>query len=178
MIYRFHDRLPDIAPDVFIAQSADVIGRVKISAGSGIWFGCLIRGDVDEITIGERTNIQDLSIVHVTGGKYPTIIGDDCTLGHRVTVHGARLKNHAFLGIGSTVMDDCEIGEFAMLAAGSLLPPGKSIPDGMLAMGSPAKVIRPISDAEREMILRIPQTYARLAQEYRNAELVQALTKD
>lgn len=172
MIYGFNDSLPQIADSAFIADSADVIGKVSIGKDSGVWFGCLIRGDVDEISIGERTNIQDLSLIHVTGGKYPTIIGDDVTLGHRVTVHGARLKNHSFLGIGSTVMDDCEIGEFAMLAAGSLLPPGKSIPNGMLAMGSPAKVIRPISETERNMILEIPKKYALLAAQYRDKSKV------
>ncbi|MBW7857494.1 MAG: gamma carbonic anhydrase family protein [Leptonema sp. (in: Bacteria)] len=166
MIYGFHDRSPQIADSVFIADSADVIGKVSIGKDSSVWFGCLIRGDVDEISIGERTNIQDLSLIHVTGGKYPTIIGNDVTFGHRVTVHGARLKDHSFLGIGSTVMDDCEIGEFAMLAAGSLLPPGKVVPDGMLAMGSPAKVIRPISETERAMILEIPKKYALLAAQY------------
>lgn len=168
MLYRYGEFVPQIAADVFIAPSADVIGNVKIGAGSGIWFHCLVRGDVDSITIGERTNIQDHSIIHVTGQKYATMIGNDCTLGHRVTVHGAVLKDHAFIGIGATVLDGCEVGEFAMLAAGSLLPPGKSIPDGMLAMGTPAKVVRPITEEERAMILRIPETYARLAREYRD----------
>ena len=175
MIYRYLEYNPDLANNVFIAESADVIGQVKMGESSSVWFGCLLRGDVNYIEIGSRTNIQDHSVIHVTGGRFPTIIGDDCTLGHRVTVHGARLKNYAFLGIGSTVLDDCEIGEFGLLAAGSLLPPGKKIPDGMMAMGVPAKVVRPITDAEREMILSTPKKYSELAQVYRNKAQVQPL---
>lgn len=171
MIYAYRSFEPVLGPDVFVASSADVIGNVRIGQGSGVWFHCLVRGDVDSITIGECTNIQDHSVVHVTGGRFPTSIGSHCSLGHRATVHGATLRDHAFVGIGATVMDGCEMGEFSLLAAGSLLPPGKSIPDGMLAMGSPAKVIRPISDDERAMILRVADTYERLAREYRGGDL-------
>jgi carbonic anhydrase/acetyltransferase-like protein (isoleucine patch superfamily) len=168
MIYPYKEYYPQIAEDVFIAPSADVIGNVKIGKGSSIWFGCLVRGDVDRIEIGEYTNIQDHSIIHVTGGKYPTIIGNHCTLGHRVTIHGATLKDYAFIGIGATVLDNCVVGSFSILAAGSLLPPGKEIPDGMLAMGVPAKIIRPITEEEKDMILRTQENYHRLAQEYIN----------
>lgn len=166
MIYEYENIRPNLAEDVFIAPDATVIGRTKIAKGSSVWFGCLIRGDVDRIEIGEYTNIQDQSLIHVTGGKYPTIIGSHVTFGHRVTVHGATLKDHAFLGIGSTVLDNCKIGSFSILAAGSLLPPGKEIPDGMLAMGSPAKVVREISDNEREMILKTAEKYHKLGQQY------------
>ncbi len=166
MIYNFQNKKPDIAENVFIAPSAEIIGNVKIGKGSSVWFGSLIRGDVDSIQIGEYSNIQDYSIIHVTGGKFPTFIGDYCTLGHRVIVHGATLKNYAFVGIGAIVLDGCEVGEFSILAAGSLLPPGKKIPDGMLAMGVPAKVIRPISEEERNMIQNTPKKYFELSQEY------------
>lgn len=171
MIYAYQAFEPELSPDVFVAPSAAVIGNVRIGKGSGVWFHCLIRGDVDAIRIGEFTNIQDHSVVHVTGGRFSTTIGSHCSLGHRATVHGATLRDHAFVGIGATVMDGCEMGEFSLLAAGSLLPPGKSIPDGMLAMGSPAKVIRPITDEERAMILRVAETYERLAREYRDGAL-------
>ncbi len=168
MIYPYQNYYPEIKDDVFIAPSADIIGRVKIGKGSSVWFGCLIRGDVESIQIGEYTNIQDHSIIHVTGGKYPTIIGNYCTLGHRVTIHGSVLKDYAFIGIGATVLDNCEIGSFSILAAGSLLPPGKKIPDGMLAMGSPAKIIRPITEEEKQMILRTQENYYKLSLEYKN----------
>ncbi|MCS7205912.1 MAG: gamma carbonic anhydrase family protein [Leptospiraceae bacterium] len=166
MIYPYREHYPEIGEGVFIAPSADVIGQVKIGKHSSIWFGSLVRGDVDKIEIGDFTNIQDQCVVHVTGGKFPTYIGNHCTLGHRVVVHGAVLKDYAFIGIGAIVMDGCEVGEFAILAAGSLLPPGKKIPDGMLAMGVPAKVVRAITDEEREMIIKTQEKYAQLAKEY------------
>lgn len=166
MIYEYNKVYPHLAADVFIAPDAVVIGNTRIGKGSSVWFGCLIRGDVDRIEIGEYTNIQDQSLIHVTGGKFPTIIGSHVTLGHRVTVHGATLKDHAFLGIGSTVLDNCTIGSYSILAAGSLLPPGKEIPDGMVAMGSPAKVVREITGAEREMIEKTPEKYSKLAAGY------------
>lgn len=167
MILAFQGKAPEISEEVFIAPDAYVIGNVSVGKGSSIWFGCLIRGDVERIEIGSFTNIQDHSVIHVTGGKYPTIIGNHVTLGHRATVHGAILRDYAFVGIGATVLDGCEMGEFSILAAGSLLPPGKVIPDGMLAMGIPAKVVRPVTDEEKEMILRTQEKYYQLAQEYR-----------
>ncbi|MFN3604626.1 MAG: gamma carbonic anhydrase family protein [Leptonema sp. (in: bacteria)] len=167
MIYPFKGIYPILEEDTFVASSAEVIGKVKIGRGSSIWFGCLVRGDVDTITIGEYTNIQDHSIIHVTGGKYPTLIGNHCTLGHRVIVHGATLKDYAFIGIGAIVLDNCEIGNFSILAAGSLLPSGKKIPDGMLAMGVPAKVIREITEEEKKMILETPKKYYELSNEYK-----------
>lgn len=171
MIYRFKDKLPSIAPDVWIAPDAVVIGDVKIGAGSGIWFGTLVRGDVHSIEIGENTNVQDHSVLHVTGGKFALRIGNHCTLGHRVTVHGCTLKDHAFLGIGSTALDGSVIEEFGLLAAGSLLAPGKVVPARMVAMGTPAKVVREITPEEEEMIRSIPLKYRELKDVYRNSEL-------
>ena len=167
MIYELDRLKPKLAPDVFIAPDATVIGDVTIGTGSGVWFGCVVRGDVHFITIGENSNVQDLSMLHVTGGKFPLIIGDYCTLGHRVTVHGCTLRDHAFVGIGATVMDDCELGEFSLLAAGALLPPGKKVPPRMVAMGSPAKVVREITPEEEQMILNIPVKYRELRERYR-----------
>ncbi len=168
MIYSLGDLTPDLAADVFVAPDAAVIGNVKIGAGSGVWFGCLIRGDVHSIEIGENCNIQDHSIIHVTGGKWPVVMGNSCTLGHRVTIHGAVLKDHAFVGIGATVLDGCEIGEFGLLAAGSLLAPGKKIPPRMMAMGIPAKVVREITPEEEQMILRTAEKYKEHKELYRN----------
>ena len=171
MLYRYKDKEPELADDVFVAPDATVIGDVTVGRGSGIWFGCLVRGDVHYIRIGENTNIQDHSVLHVTGGKFPLEIGDNVSLGHRVTVHGCRLQNHAFVGIGATVLDDCEIGEFGLLAAGSLLAPGKKIPPRMVAMGVPAKVVREINAAEEAMILGIPEKYKTLKEDYLDPEL-------
>lgn len=170
MIYELGDLKPNIAGDVFIAPDAQVIGNVTIGKGSGVWFGCLIRGDVHSITIGENCNIQDHSVIHVTGGKHATVLGNNCTLGHRVTLHGCRLSDFSFIGIGATVLDGCEIGEYGFLAAGSLLPPGKTIPPRMMAMGSPAKIVREITHQEEELIRVTAEKYSRLKNEYRNAE--------
>lgn len=167
MIIPYNNIHPSLAPDVFIAESAAVIGDVQIGAGSNVWFGCVIRGDVHSIRIGKNTNVQDLSIIHVTGGKYFTEIGDNCTLGHRVTIHGSVLRDGSFVGMGATILDGCEMGEYSMLAAGSLLPPGKKIPPGMLAMGSPAKIIREVRPEEKEMFMRTAIKYTALAAEYK-----------
>ena len=158
-----------MAPDAWLAPNAQVIGQVRIGAGSSVWFSSVLRGDVHSISIGKNTNIQDLSLLHVTSGKYPVKIGDCCTLGHSVVLHGCALADHSFVGIGARILDDCELGEFSLLAAGSLLPPGKKIPARMMAMGSPAKIIREITTEEEEMIRAIPQHYVRLKEEYRKA---------
>lgn len=167
MIHQLGDLSPQLAPDVFVAPDAQVIGDVRIGAGSGVWFGSVLRGDVHYIKIGENCNIQDMSMLHVTGGKYPLILGNNVTLGHRVTVHGCTLRDYAFVGIGAIALDNSEIGEFGFLAAGSLLPPGKKIPPRMVAMGSPAKVVREITPEEEEMIRTIPVKYRELRERYR-----------
>ncbi len=167
MIYEIGDLKPKLAPDVFVAPNAQVMGDVEIGAGSGIWFGCVVRGDVHPIRIGENSNVQDLSMLHVTEGKYALNIGNNVTLGHRVTVHGCTLRDYSFAGIGSTMMDNSELGEFALLAAGALLTPGKKVPPRMVAMGSPAKVVREITPEEEQMILNISAKYVRLRERYR-----------
>ncbi|WP_273463610.1 gamma carbonic anhydrase family protein, partial [Sandarakinorhabdus limnophila] len=111
--------MPQIADDVFIAPGAHVIGKVSIGAGSSIWFNCVLRGDVGRITVGERTNIQDGTIVHVTGGRFDTHIGDDVLIGHACIIHGCRLENHAFVGMGAIVLDGAVVEPDAMLAAGA-----------------------------------------------------------
>ena len=167
MILPYRNHFPEIPDDVFIAENAHVIGDVSLGSKSSVWFGSVIRGDVHSIRIGKNTNIQDLSMIHVTGEKFSTKIGNNCTLGHRVTVHGAVLQDWSFVGIGATILDGCELGEYSMLAAGSLLPPGKKIPPGMLAMGSPARVVREVTPEERKMFERIVNKYTDLAKEYR-----------
>ncbi len=170
MIYNYKDLQPKLAPDVFVAPDAWVIGDVEIGAGSSVWFGSVVRGDVHYIRIGENTNIQDHSVLHVTGGKFALEIGNNVTLGHRVTVHGCTLRDHAFVGIGATVLDNCEIGEFGFLAAGALLTPGKKIPPRMVAMGSPAKVVREITPEEEAMMIRTAEKYRNLGRDYRDPE--------
>ena len=165
-IYSWKEHTPLLGKNVWVAPDAQVIGQVALGEDSSVWFSCLVRGDVHKISIGKGTNIQDHSVLHVTQGKFPLEIGDFCTLGHRVTVHGCTLKDYVFIGMGATVLDGCELGEFSLLGAGSLLTPGKKIPPRMLAMGSPAKVIREITEKEENMIRAIPEKYRLLKDDY------------
>ena len=141
-IIAFNGTSPAIAADAFIAPGARIIGNVTIGARASIWYNCVVRGDVGAITIGARTNIQDGSVVHVTGGKYNTVIGEDCLIGHLAMIHGCTLEDHAFVGLGAIVMDGCVIESDAMLAAGAMLTPGKRIPAGQLWAGRPAVYLR------------------------------------
>lgn len=166
MIYTFKEKSPKIHPTVFVAPSADIIGDVEIGANSSIWFQCLIRGDVNYIKIGENVNIQDMSLIHVARDIHPVVIGNNVSLGHRVTLHGCTLKDYSFVGMCATVMDGVEIGEYAFIAAGTLVTPGKKIPPGVLVMGSPGKIIRDINDNEREIIERTARNYATYKENY------------
>ncbi|WP_303812979.1 gamma carbonic anhydrase family protein [Sandarakinorhabdus limnophila] len=162
--------MPQIADDVFIAPGAHVIGKVSIGAGSSIWFNCVLRGDVGRIKVGERTNIQDGTIVHVTGGRFDTHIGDDVLIGHGCIIHGCRLENHAFVGMGAIVLDGAVVEPDAMLAAGALLTPGKVVKGGELWAGRPAKFLRSLTAAEIAGNRAGAAGYARLAQVYRAGE--------
>ncbi|WP_310476391.1 gamma carbonic anhydrase family protein [Sandarakinorhabdus sp.] len=162
--------MPQIVDDVFIAPGAHVIGKVSIGAGSSIWFNCVLRGDVGRISIGERTNIQDGTIVHVTGGRFDTHIGDDVLIGHGCIIHGCRLDDHAFIGMGAVVLDGAMVEGDAMLAAGALLTPGKVVKRGELWAGRPAKFLRALSAQDIARNRAGSAGYARLAQAYRAAE--------
>ena len=167
MVHPFGSDMPQIANDVFIAPGAHVIGKVSIGAGSSIWFNCVLRGDVGRISVGERTNIQDGTIVHVTGGRFDTHIGDDVLIGHGCIIHGCRLENHAFVGMGAIVLDGAVVEPDAMLAAGALLTPGKVVKSGELWAGRPAKFLRSQTAAEIAGNRAGAAGYARLAQVYR-----------
>ena len=112
-----------------------VVGDVEIGPGSSVWFGAVVRGDVNHVRIGARTNVQDHSILHVTGGTHPTVVGDDVTLGHRVTLHGCTVKDRCLIGIGAVVLDGAVVGEDSMVGAGSLVPPGMVVPPGNAGPG-------------------------------------------
>ena len=166
-IYPFGSERPQVADDVFIAPGARVIGKVSIGAGSSIWFNCVLRGDVGRITVGERTNIQDGSIVHVTGGRFDTHIGNDVLIGHGCIIHGCRIKDHGFVGMGAVVLDGAVVEPDAMLAAGALLTPGKVVKTGELWAGRPAKFLRALSSEEIAGNRAGAAGYARLGQSYR-----------
>lgn len=144
-----------------------IVGDVEIGPGSSIWFGAVVRGDVNHIRIGARTNVQDHSILHVTGGTHPTSVGDDVTLGHRVTLHGCTVKDRCLVGIGAVVLDGAVLGEDSMVGAGSLVPPGMVVPPGMLAIGSPARVKRPLTPEEIARLRTSAGHYAAYAEQYR-----------
>jgi len=160
-------RSPRLHPDVFIAPGACVIGDVEIGQGSSVWFNSVVRGDVFPIVIGQRVNIQDLTMVHVTGGRFATRIEDDVTIGHRVVLHGCTIEHHCLVGMGAVVMDDVTVGPWCIIGAGALVTPGTHIPEGTLAVGSPARVRRELTDAERLDLEASAVRYQRLAAQYR-----------
>lgn len=186
IILPFQGKLPKIHPTAFVAPGAVVIGDVEIGPESSIWFGCVVRGDVNYIRIGARTNIQDGTVIHVASGLqparmgteaskipeggYPTIIGDNVTVGHMTLLHACTVESNAFVGMQAGVMDGAKIESGGMLAAGALLTPGKVIKKGQLWAGSPAKFWRDLTEADiAQFDLRAGQ-YAELGAEYRKAK--------
>ena len=159
--------LPTIHPDAFVAAGAVVIGDVVIGRDSGIWFNCVIRGDVHEIRIGERTNIQDGTIVHVTGGRFGTYIGSDITIGHGAVLHACTLEDGCFIGMGATILDGAVVESGAMVAAGAVLTPGKRVPNGQLWAGNPAKPLRPLTEQDLAFFPVSAANYVALARDYR-----------
>jgi carbonic anhydrase/acetyltransferase-like protein (isoleucine patch superfamily) len=166
-IYSLDGVTPKVAPDAFIAPGAVVIGDVEVGSETGIWFHCMVRGDLNIIRIGARTNIQDGTIVHVDTGAGATHIGDDVTVGHNAVIHACTLKNRAFVGIAATVLDGAVIEEGGMLGAGGLLTPGKVIGRNELWVGAPAKLVRVMTDEERKRFDRNAEVYRELAARFR-----------
>jgi carbonic anhydrase/acetyltransferase-like protein (isoleucine patch superfamily) len=152
-IRAFQGKLPKLHPTTFIADGAQVIGDVEIGDESSVWYNTVVRGDVNSIRIGRRTNIQDLSMVHVEKGTHPVRIGDDVTVGHRVVLHGCTVGNRVLVGIGAILLNGVVIEDEAFIAAGSLLIPGTHVPSGSMVMGTPGKVKRPLTDQERAGLL-------------------------
>jgi carbonic anhydrase/acetyltransferase-like protein (isoleucine patch superfamily) len=157
---------PQIDPKVFIAPGAFVIGNVVIGESSSVWFNSVIRGDVNWIKIGKRTNIQDLSVVHVDSGGWPTEIGDDVTIGHRVIIHGCTIADRALIGMGSVLMNGSKIGEDSIIGAGSLVTESTIIPPRTLAHGSPCRAKRALTDQEVDFIKLSALHYAEEAAIY------------
>jgi gamma-carbonic anhydrase len=158
---------PTIHKDAWIAPGAVIIGDVHIGAFSNVWYGCVVRGDVNYIRIGERTNVQDNSTIHVTRVTGPTIIGSGITIGHNVLLHACTLQDNCFIGMHSTVMDMAVVESGGMVAAGAVVTPGKKIPRGEIWAGNPAKLLRPLSEKEAVFIAISAQNYVDLAEEYK-----------
>lgn len=170
MIYQFEDRMPSLPEEYYVADSASVIGDVTLHNQASIWFGAVLRGDIEPIIVGERSNIQDNSVAH-TSRKQPVILGNDVTVGHKVTLHGCRIGNNCLIGMGAILLDGCEIGDNCIIGAGSLVGQGRSIPSGSLAVGTPAKVIRKLSEEDISDIRKYAERYVALQARYRAGAL-------
>ena len=168
MIKNFQNKQPQLGEDIYVSENAMVIGDVTLGDEVNIWFGAVLRGDMHYIKIGNRTNIQDNSVVHVTTGASPTNIGNGVTVGHGAIIHGCTIEDDCLIGMGAILMDDAIIGAGSLIGAGALIPPNIKIPKNSLVVGSPGKVIRQIKEVEREMILERPQEYIDLASIYLN----------
>lgn len=165
MIIPYSTINPNTEKNVFIAQNAVVIGNVKLSENSSVWFNAVVRGDIEEISIGKGTNIQDNSTLHTSAG-YPLSIGEYVTVGHNAVLHGCSIRNNCLIGMGAIVLDGAIIGENSLIAAGSIVTPNKNIPPRSLVMGSPAKVIRQLTEAEIISIRNNADSYIELKSKY------------
>lgn len=166
MIKGYEGKNPDIHESCFVADSADIIGDIKIGNNSNIWYNAVLRADGNPINIGENTNIQDGTIVHInrfTG----TTIGNNVTIGHNAIIHACTIGDNTLIGMGVIVLDGAQIGEFTLIGAGSLVPPGKIIPSGVLAMGSPIKVVRELSEEEKQDLTKSAIDYVAFAENHK-----------
>ncbi len=163
----YDGKSPRIAPSAFLAEGSVVVGDVEIGDGSSLWFGTIVRGDVNHVRIGARTNVQDLGVVHVTSRTHPTLVGDDVTVGHRAVLHGCTIHDRCLVGIGAIVLDGAVVGPDAMVGAGALVPPGMVVPPGTLVLGAPAKVKRPLTPDELAFFRTSAARYAEYAARYR-----------
>ena len=165
-IYELDGAAPCIADSAWVADSAQVIGKVELAEDASIWFGAVIRGDMETIRIGRRTNIQDASVLHTDVGK-PLTIGDDVTVGHQVMLHGCTIGDGSLIGIGAVVLNGAKIGKGCLVGAGSLVTEGKEFPDGSMILGSPAKVVRQLTPEQLEGLRLSAQHYVSNARRFR-----------
>src|SRR5689334_4729616 len=170
MIRPFRGVHPQIHETAFIADSAQIIGDVHIGEQASVWFGSVVRGDMFYIRIGDRANVQDNCVIHTRTGEKPTILEEEVTVGHSVTLHGCYVERGSLIGIGSVLLDDVRIGERSLVAAGSLVSPGTIIPPRSLVMGFPAKVKRPLTDEEVAGLELFWQNYVQYSHVYRTAD--------
>jgi gamma-carbonic anhydrase len=167
MILAYDGQKPQIAEDAYVQSSAQVIGDVVIGSESSLWFYAVVRGDVERIRIGRRTNVQDHSTIHVTHERWPTILGDGVTVGHRVVLHGCSIGDHCLIGIAAVVLDGVEVGSETLVGAGSLVVPGTKIPPRSLVLGSPAKLVRELRPQEIRRLRDSAGLYVGYARRYR-----------
>ena len=167
MILAYGEDSPSLGRDVFVAPTATVMGKVTLGDESSIWYGSVLRGDVGSIHIGARTNIQDLSLIHVTTNLHDAWIGDDVTVGHRVILHGCTVKAGALIGMGAVILDGAVIGEGSLIGAGALITPRTEIPPGSLVLGSPGKVVKTLGEKEQRELADSAKHYVEIAKRHR-----------
>jgi gamma-carbonic anhydrase len=168
MIHAYRGKLPSIHATVFLCGSAEIIGDVEIGRDSSVWYNAVIRGDVNSVRIGERTNIQDGCLLHVTQKKFPLVVGKNVTVGHGAILHGCAVGDSCLIGMGAIVLDNARINSYTLLAAGSVVRPDTQIPEGVMAAGVPARVIRKLSPEERLMLEESAQHYVDYVKTYRD----------
>jgi len=159
MIRPLGGKTPRIDPTAFVVGGAVVVGQVEIGPEASVWFGCVLRGDINRIFIGARTNLQDGTLVHTDRGLNPTIIAEEVSVGHRVILHGCRVGRAALIGMGAVLLSGSEVGEGAIVGAGAVVPEGMAVPPGMLALGVPARVMRTVTDEEQARCGRTVKNY-------------------
>jgi carbonic anhydrase/acetyltransferase-like protein (isoleucine patch superfamily) len=166
MIRPFRSNVPEVDPTAYVDISAQVIGDVHIGAESSVWMNVVIRGDVNAIRIGARTNIQDLTLIHVMHGTHPTTIGDNVTIGHSAVIHGCTIEDRVLIGMGAILLNGCRIGTGSIVAAGTLIPEGMVVPPGMLVMGVPGKAKLPLTRVQDASIQTYADSYVRNRLDY------------
>jgi carbonic anhydrase/acetyltransferase-like protein (isoleucine patch superfamily) len=165
-IYRLGEDSPLIGAGAWVADSAQLIGRVALGVDASVWFGAVLRGDNEWLTLGQRSNVQEGCVLHTDIG-FPLVLGDDVTVGHQVMLHGCTIGDGSLIGIQSVVLNGAKIGKGCLVGAGSVVTEGKEFPDGSLILGSPAKVVRPLSDEQRARLLASAAHYVQKAVRFR-----------
>jgi carbonic anhydrase/acetyltransferase-like protein (isoleucine patch superfamily) len=166
IVRRYGDKEPQVGEGTFLADNAVLVGDVIVGARSSIWYGAVLRGDVFHIRVGDETSIQDNAVIHVTHGRNATLVGNRVTVGHSVNLHGCVINDRCIIGMGSIILDSAEIGERCIVGAGSLVTPGTRIPPGTLALGSPARPKRDLTDEEMTWLDVSAAHYVELARAY------------
>lgn len=170
MLKPFNNITPNVHETAYISDDAIIIGDVEIGENASVWFGSILRGDVNFIRIGAGTNIQDGTVIHVSSKSHSSILENDITVGHRATLHGCYVESNCLIGIGSIILDGARIGKNSLIAAGSLVTPGTQIPSGSMVMGSPAKVKRPLTNDEIASIEQSARKYIELSAIYKKTK--------
>lgn len=166
VVDRYLDRVPAAAADVFVAPGAALVGDVSLGEGVSVWYGCVLRGDVNRIVVGARSNLQDGTVVHL-GDTDPTVVGEDVVVGHRAVLHGCTVEDGCLIGIQATVLDGCRIGRGSIVGAGAVVPAGTVVPPHSLVLGTPGKVVRTLEPSLEDFHRALAGKYLRLQTNYR-----------